>query len=44
MCVVGVLERGGEDGGREVRTGETVGGLAMVVVDLVFGGDGDENR
>lgn len=32
VCVVGGLETEGEDGGREVRTGETVEGLAMVVV------------
>lgn len=32
VCVMGGLETEGEDGGREVRTGETVEGLAMVVV------------
>lgn len=35
VCVVGVLE-GDDDGGREVSIGEAVGGLAMVVVDLMF--------
>lgn len=32
VCVVGGFGTGGEGGGREVRTGETVEGLAMVVV------------
>lgn len=35
VCAIGVLE-GDEDGGREVRIGEAVGGPAMVVVDLMF--------